>query len=59
MLLGVDKFGFIACVAAPEEKNEVVAVLVEVLNDMLREGLPAFAAMAAGKVGFDGKDIVK
>ena len=59
MLLGVDKFGFIACVAAPEEKDEVVAVLVEILDNMLREGLPAFAAMAAGEMGFDGKDIVE
>ena len=49
---------FAARVATPKQKYEVVAVLIKVLDDVLRESLPAFATVAAGEMGFDGKDVI-
>ena len=50
---------FAARVATPKQKYEVVAMFVEVLDDVLRKGFPAFATVAAGEMGFDGKDVVE
>ncbi len=50
--------GFGAGVAAPEDEDEMGDLGVEVLDDVLGEGLPAFAAMGGGAMGFDGENIV-
>ena len=54
MLRLVDHALFGARISAPENKNQVGAIFVEVLNDVLGKSFPAFAAMTAGKMRFDG-----
>lgn len=58
VFLWVDKGFFRASIAAPEKEDEVRLTIVKITNGVFGENFPAFAAMAAGAVGFDGKSII-
>ena len=58
MLILVEQRSLRAGVAAPEHKDEVRASFVQVFDGGFGKNLPAFAAMRAGLVGFDGEDVI-
>lgn len=55
----VDKVGLSASVAAPENKNEVRASLVEIFDDGFGKSFPTFAAVRAGVTGLNREDVIE
>ena len=58
MLGFVDELSLVAGVAAPKQKDEVRAILIQVFDDVFGESLPAFGAVAAGMMRLDGQNVV-
>ena len=50
---------FVARVATPQQKNEMVTVVVEIFDNVFGEDFPAFATVAAGLMSFDGEDVIQ
>ena len=58
MLRLVDHGLFAAGVPAPQNEDQMWPIIIEIFNDMFSEYFPAFAAVAAGFVCLDGKNII-
>ena len=58
MLILVEQRSLRAGVAAPQHKDEVRASFVQIFDGGFGKDFPAFAAVGARLVGFDGEDVV-